>query len=64
MMKNKIKWKKLLAKYIDHVGIYEGVDFVPKNYIGRHSESFTNEEIEALWEVIGWDVEKQDYIKR
>lgn len=60
--------ESLLAKYIDHVGSCEGVDFIPRGIgttspFGRvyDNEGFTDKELEVLWEAANWDEEKGEH---
>ena len=55
-----IDYKELLAKYIEHVGECEGVDFIPK-YKDDEFSGFSNQEIDALWECAKYDPEKRRY---
>lgn len=52
---------KLFAKYIDHVGEMEGVDFIPKSDRQIAGTEFSQEELEFLWMLSGWDPEKGEY---
>lgn len=51
----------LLAKYINHVGDCEGIDFIPKNYPEIKDDGFTQEELDLLWKAAGWNPETRKY---
>lgn len=54
-----VNYQTLLTKYINHVGMMEGVDFIPRDVGGerwqKSAYDFTTEELEALWEIVDWD---------
>ena len=56
--------EELFKKYIEHVGIMEGVDFIPK---GIQTEGiyhpFTHDELLVLWEYTGWNEKEGRYEK-
>lgn len=57
-------YKELLRKYIEEVGTQEGTDFIPKCTGNRPEKMlpFTQEELNILWKLTGWDEEKRMYL--
>lgn len=56
-----INYKHLLKKYIEHVGDEEGVDFIPKDGWDARTSSFSDDELEVLWDLAGWDPKQRKY---
>src|ERR1700757_4092179 len=51
-----MNWELLLLKYINHVGCEEGITYINRCSTTNHDTGFvhvifTNEEIEALWQL-------------
>lgn len=46
-----IDCRKLLWKYMEHVGAYEGSDFLYYAEVGKNEQDFTQEELDLLYEI-------------
>lgn len=54
--------EELFRKYIEHVGVMEGIDFIPKNiHLDGNNLPFTRDELEILWEYSGWNEKEGRY---
>ena len=46
-----IDCRKLLWKYMEHIGAVEGVDFIHCAKVGKNEEDFTQDELALLYEI-------------
>lgn len=44
-------YRKLLWKYMEHVGAMEGITFLSSAELGRNEQDFTQEELDLLGEI-------------
>jgi len=44
-------YRKLLWKYMEHVGAMEGITFLYSASVGKIEQDFTQEELDLLWEI-------------
>jgi hypothetical protein len=63
--------RQLFIKYIQHIENIEGINYVPKELNNRNwfnkftaiRGDFSQEELEELWDLIGWDEVKGEYVE-
>jgi hypothetical protein len=59
-----IDYKELLIKYIEHVVNVEGEDFIPATERMARGTDFSDDDLDALWALSGWDPKEMKYVAK